>query len=121
VNNAQLAFDKFQESAELDYAPGQVNLAQMYLNNTAVEKGVIEKDLIEALAWFKKGALQAYEPAVLKYSIVCQQVESCTVADFHQELVKAGVNIEFATKKYTDSATTKRLEKLNQERLKNAS
>ena len=75
VNNAQLAFDKFTESAEQGFAQGQVNLAQMYLNKTAIEKGIVEKDLIEALAWFKKGALQAYEPAVLKYSIVCQQVE----------------------------------------------
>jgi len=117
-NNAQLAFNKFKESAELGFAQGQVNLAQLYLNNDVVEKGVIEKDLIESLAWFKKGALQAYEPAVLKYGIVCQQVESCTVADFYQELVKAGVNIEFATKTYTDRATTKELERLNEELLK---
>jgi|GEM_PF-669592 len=117
ANNAQLAFDKFTESAESGYAPGQVNLAQMYLNDIAVEKGVVEKDLVESLSWFKQAALQAYEPAVLKYGIVCQQVESCTVADFYQELIKAGVNIEFATKTYTDRATTKELERLNEERL----
>lgn len=119
-NNAQLAFDKFTESAELGFAQGQVNLAQMYLHNVAIESAVVEEDKIEALAWFKKGALQAYEPAVLKYSIVCQQVESCTIADFYQELVKAGVNIEFATKTYTERATTKELERLNEESLKRA-
>lgn len=119
-DNAQLAFDKFKKSADLGFAQGQVNLAQMYLNDAVVEKGVVEKDLIEALAWFKKGALQAHEPSIMKYTIVCQQVESCAIADFYQELVKVGVNIEFATKKYTDSATTKELERLNEERFKNA-
>lgn len=114
-NNAQLAFNKFQESAEVGYAEGQVNLAQMYINKVAIEQNIVEKDYIESLAWLKKGALQAYEPAVLKYAIVCQQVESCTVADFYQELVQAGVNIEFATKTYSDRATTKELEKINKE------
>lgn len=86
-----LAFDEFKTSADFGYAPGQVNLAQMYLTGTGVEK-----DVIEALAWFKKGSLQGYEPAILKYGIVCGQVESCTIEDFYQELVKAGVNIEFS-------------------------
>eukprot|EP00487_Bulimina_marginata_P004567 TRINITY_DN21159_c0_g1_i1.p1 TRINITY_DN21159_c0_g1~~TRINITY_DN21159_c0_g1_i1.p1 ORF type:complete len:108 (+),score=23.55 TRINITY_DN21159_c0_g1_i1:50-325(+) len=36
-NNAQLAFDKFEESAESGFAEGQVNLAQMYLNKYAID------------------------------------------------------------------------------------
>lgn len=102
---AELALTKFEESADLGFAKGQVNLAQMYLNGTAVEK-----DLHEALALFKEASLQAYEPAILKYAIVCQQVESCAIADFYQELVKAGVNIEF-TKQANVRATTKAFEK----------
>ncbi|KGJ87725.1 tetratricopeptide repeat protein [Colwellia psychrerythraea] len=99
------ALIKFEESADLGFAKGQVNLAQMYLNGMAVQK-----DLHESLAWLKKAALQAYEPAILKYEIVCQQVESCAVADFYEELVKAGVNIEF-TKQADVRATTKAFEK----------
>lgn len=108
-NKAELALTKFKESADLGFAKGQVNLAQMYLNGTAVEK-----DSHEALALFKKASLQAYEPAILKYAIVCQQVESCAVADFYQELVKAGVNIEF-TKQADVRATTKAFAKALEE------
>jgi hypothetical protein len=104
-NKAELAFEKFEESADYGYAPGLVSLAQMYLNGMAVEK-----DLYETLAYFKEAALQAYEPAILKYAIVCEQIESCTVADFYQELVKAGVNIEF-TKQVDVRATTKEFER----------
>jgi TPR repeat protein len=102
---AEIALEKFEESADLDFAKGQVNLAEMYLNGIAVEK-----NLPLALAWFKKAAIQAYEPAILKYAIVCQQVESCIVADFYQELVKVGVNIEF-TKQVDVRATTKEFAK----------
>ncbi len=100
-NNAESAFEKFEESADLGFAEGQVNFAQMFLNGTAVEK-----DLHESLYWFKQAALQAHEPAILKYAIVCQQVESCAIEDFYQELVKSGVNIEF-TKQADVRATTK--------------
>jgi TPR repeat protein len=98
------AFEKFQESAEYDFAQGQVNLAQMYLTGNAVQK-----DLYESLAWLKKASLQSYEPAILKYAIVCEQVESCMVADFYEELVKGGVNIEF-TRQTDVRATTKAFE-----------
>ncbi len=101
ANKAQLALEKFEESADLGFAQGQVSLAQMYLNGIAVEK-----DLDEALAWFKEASLQAYEPAILKYAIVCQQIESCAVDDFYQDIVKSGVNIEF-TKQTDVRATTK--------------
>jgi len=90
VNDEQ-AYKQFSKSAAQGYAPGLVNLAQLYLTG----KGVSE-DKIEALAILKQAALQAHEPAVLKYTIICKQVESCTVNDFYQELVKAGVNIKFS-------------------------
>ena len=76
ADKAALAFSKFEDSADLGFAKGQVNLAQMYLNGMAVEK-----DLHEALSLFKEASLQAHEPAILKYAIVCQQVESCTVTE----------------------------------------
>ncbi|ALO34996.1 hypothetical protein CMT41_09905 [Colwellia sp. MT41] len=96
-----IALVKVQESADLGFAQGQVNLAQMYLTGTAVRKS-----LPAALVWFKKASLQAYKPAIFKYAIVCQQVKSCAIADFYQELVKAGVNIDF-TKQVDIRATTK--------------
>lgn len=102
---AEEAFYEFQDSADLGYAPGQVSLAMMYLNGTSVEK-----DLHESLAWLKQASLQAHEPAILKYAIVCEQVESCMVSDFYQELVKEGVNIEF-TKQVDVRATTKDFER----------
>ena len=103
-DKAALALTKFQESADLGFAQGQVSLAQMYLNGIAVEK-----DLYKSLEWFEKGALQAYEPAILKYAIVCQQVNSCNITEFYQELVQTGVNIEF-TKQADVRATTKAFE-----------
>ncbi len=108
-NQAALALVKFQESAELGFAKGQVSLAQMYLNGIAVEK-----DVQESLVWLKRGALQAYEPAILKYAIVCQQVKTCEVEEFYQELVQTGVNIEF-TKQADIRATTKAFEKALEE------
>lgn len=104
-SRAELALEKFQESADLGFAQGQVNLAQMYLNGIAVDK-----DLHETLTWLKKSALQAYEPAILKYAIVCQQIKSCTITDFYQEVVNVGVNIEF-TKQADVRATTKAFER----------
>ena len=91
VMNDEQAYKQFSNAAAQGYAPGQVNLAQLYLTG----KGV-SKDEIEALAILKQAALQAYEPAVLKYTIVCKQVESCTVEDFYQDLVNSGVNIKFS-------------------------
>lgn len=90
VNDEQ-AYKQFSKSAAQGYAPGLVNLAQLYLTG----KGVSE-DKYEALAILKQAALQAHEPAVLKYTIICKQLETCTVEDFYQELVNAGVNIKFS-------------------------
>ena len=102
---AEQAFAKFQESANLGFAEGQVNLAQMYLMGTG-----IEKDLYESLSLLKQASLQSYEPAILKYGIVCEQVESCMITDFYEELIQSGVNIEF-TKQADIRATTKAFEK----------
>lgn len=88
-NNFQQAFDSFSQSAELGFAQGQVNLGQMYLNGQFVEK-----DLTQAMHWFKQAALQSDKAGVLKYVIVCRQVSSCQEGDFFQELTYAGVNIK---------------------------
>jgi hypothetical protein len=88
-NNLHQAFDLFQQSAQLGFAKGQVNLAQMYLNGQHVEK-----DLQQALFWFKQAALQSHKPGILKYVIVCEQVTSCDLAAFYQSLTFAGVNIK---------------------------
>lgn len=88
-NNLSQAFELFQQSAQLGFAKGQVNLAQMYLNGQ-----YIEKDRQQALFWFKQAALQSYKPGILKYVIVCERVASCDLAAFYQELLNFGVNIK---------------------------
>jgi len=88
-DNLSQAFELFHQSAQLGFAQGQVNLAQMYLKGQHVEA-----DKEQAMFWFKQAALQSYKPGVLKYVIVCQQVESCNLADFYQLLISAGVNIK---------------------------
>jgi len=87
--NLKSAFEYFQSSSNLGYAKGQVNLAQMYINEQHVEK-----DLNQALYWLMQASLQSYKPAILKYGIVCKQVESCNVVDFYQKLTASGVNIK---------------------------
>lgn len=88
-NNLQQAFDHFSRSAQLGFAKGQVNLAQMYLN-----AHYVDKDLKQAMFWFKQAALQSNKAAVLKYVIVCRQVSYCNEMDFYQALTNAGVNIK---------------------------
>ena len=88
-NNKQQAFERFSASAQLGFASGQVNLAQMYLNGD-----YIDKDLSQTLYWFKQAALQSDKAGVLKYVIVCRQVSYCQEVDFYQELLDAGVNIK---------------------------
>ncbi len=88
-NNLQLAFEYFNQSAQLNYPAGQVNLAQMYIN-----QNFIEKDYNHALYWLKQASLQSYKPAILKYVIVCQQVSNCSEIEFYQELQLAGVAIK---------------------------
>jgi hypothetical protein len=75
--NFKKAFELFQQSSNLGYDKGQVNLAEMYIN-----ANYVEKDFVQALYWLKKSSLQSYKPAILKYGIVCKQVKSCNIADF---------------------------------------
>jgi len=91
-NNQAQAFERFSRSAQLGFAQGQVNLAQMYLN-----AHYVEKDLSQAMFWFKQAALQSDKAGVLKYVIVCRQVSYCQEGDFYQELTEAGVNIKVRT------------------------
>ncbi|KGJ90670.1 tetratricopeptide repeat protein [Colwellia psychrerythraea] len=88
-NNLQQAFQRFSQSAQFGFAEGQVNLAQMYLNAQ-----YLDKDLEQAMFWFKQAALQSSKAGVLKYVIVCRQVSYCQEGDFYQELSDAGVNIK---------------------------
>jgi len=88
-NNLEQAFERFSRSAQLGLAQGQVNLAHMYLNAQ-----YIDKDLSQAMYWFKQAALQSDKAGVLKYVIVCRQVSYCNEIDFYQELTEAGVNIK---------------------------
>lgn len=85
----ELAFSYFHESAVLGYDIGQQNLAEMYINGYYVEK-----DFSKALEWLFKASLQSHKPAILKYVIVCKQVEMCELYDFYQALTQAGVNIQ---------------------------
>jgi len=87
--NIETAFKLFHSSASFGYVNGQVNLAEMYINGLYVEK-----DLDLALYWLKQASLQSYKAAILKYGIVCKQVNSCNVIDFYQELIAAGVNVK---------------------------
>lgn len=87
--NLKQAFDLFTQSANYNYALGQVNLAQMYINGQYVEK-----DLKQALYWLNQASLQSHKPAILKYEIVCKQVPSCRIYDFFQNLVSAGVDVK---------------------------
>lgn len=83
------AYKFFSRSAQFNYAPGQVNLAQFYINGQHVEK-----DLNRALYWLNKAALQSYKPAILKYEIVCKQVKDCQIYDFFENLIASGVNVK---------------------------
>lgn len=85
----QQAFELFQQSAQLGYAKGQVNLAEMYINGQHVKQ-----NLKQALYWLEQASLQSYKPAILKYGIVCKQVTNCYVNDFYRRIANAGVNIK---------------------------
>ncbi|WP_426358626.1 tetratricopeptide repeat protein [Pseudocolwellia sp. HL-MZ19] len=83
------AFGFFQQSAELGFVKGQINLAQMYIDGEFVNK-----DFNKALHWLKQASLQSSKSAILKYGIICKQVEACNAGDFYQELNESGVNIK---------------------------
>lgn len=87
--NLKQAFELFTTSASHNFAKGQVNLAQMYINGQYVEK-----DLNKALYWLNQASLQSHKPAILKYEIICKQVPTCQAYDFFKNLVAAGVNVK---------------------------
>lgn len=89
-NHYAIAFEYFKESAQLNYAEGQINLAQMYLS-TRLE----QQDFNKALFWLKQAALQSNKTAINKYAIVCQQASRCNINVFYQSLIDYGVNIRF--------------------------
>jgi TPR repeat protein len=88
-NYTEQAYDYFQRSAKLGFTEGQINLGQMYLNGKFVNK-----DMRRALFWFNKAALRSNKAAVLKYVIVCRQLDECREGEFYQSLNDAGVNIK---------------------------
>jgi hypothetical protein len=95
-NSAEQAYDYFLRSAKLGFAEGQINLGQMYLNGEFVDK-----DMTRALFWFNKAALQSNKAAVLKYVIVCRQLDECREGEFYQSLFDAGVNIKVRSLDFT--------------------
>ena len=94
--NLKKAFELFEASSKLGYAKGQINLAEMYINGKHVAK-----DFNHALYWLKQASLQSNKAAILKYGIICKQVESCKIVDFYQELTNAGVNIKIRKLDFT--------------------
>ncbi len=95
-SHIEQAYEYFQRSAKLGFAEGQINLGQMYLNGEFVDK-----DMTRALFWFNKAALQSNKTAVLKYVIVCRQLDECREAEFYQSLFDAGVNIKVRALDFT--------------------
>lgn len=83
------AFALLETSANLEFEKAQLLLAELYLSGVGTEK-----DKTKALFWFNQAALQSNEAAIHKYAIVCEQVESCNVYDFYQQLFDYGVNIQ---------------------------
>ncbi|MCO4798986.1 MAG: sel1 repeat family protein [Colwelliaceae bacterium] len=79
------AFDLFKQSSELGYAPGQTNLAELYLSGIEGSR-----DVENAVHWLFKAALQGYQPAIEKYRVICQLEEACQIEDFYQALNEAG-------------------------------
>ncbi len=83
------AFVLLQQSAELGYAPGQTNLAELYL--TGIEGS---RDIENAAHWLFQAALQGYQPAIEKYRVICQLEETCQIEDFYRALNEAGTSYQ---------------------------
>lgn len=79
------AFALLKRSAELGYAPGQTNLAELYL--TGIEG---TRDVESAVHWLFQAALQGYQPAIEKYRVICQLEEECQIEDFYRALKEEG-------------------------------
>lgn len=81
------AFVLLTRSAELGYAPGQTNLAELYI--TGIEG---QRDVESAVNWLFKAAVQGYQPAIEKYRVICQLEEECQIEDFYQALKDSGTS-----------------------------
>ncbi|PKG80956.1 hypothetical protein CXF85_19495 [Colwellia sp. 75C3] len=83
------AFALLKQSAALGYAPGQTNLAELYLTFTDLEGS---RDVQNAAHWLFQAALQGYQPAIEKYRVICQLEEACDIEDFYRALNEAGTH-----------------------------
>ncbi|MCJ8321640.1 MAG: sel1 repeat family protein [Colwellia sp.] len=81
------AFILLKQSAELGYAPGQTNLAELYLSGIEGSR-----DVQKAANWLLQAALQGYQPAIEKYRVICQLEETCQIEDFYRALNQAGTS-----------------------------
>lgn len=89
-NRYERAFERLTRSAELGYAPGQTNLAELYLTFDGTEEA---RDVQTAAYWLFKAALQGYQPAIEKYRVICELEESCDIEEFYRGLKGAGTNL----------------------------
>ncbi|KGJ91929.1 tetratricopeptide repeat protein [Colwellia psychrerythraea] len=89
-NSFEQAFTLLKQSAELGYAPGQTNLAELYLTFKDIEG---DGDVENAAHWLFQAALQGYQPAIEKYRVICQLEEACDIEDFYRALNDAGTNL----------------------------
>lgn len=89
-NKYQKAFELLKRSAELGYAPGQTNFAELYLTFNGNEE---VRDVQTAAYWLFQAALQGYQPAVEKYRVICELEESCNIEEFYRGLSEAGTNL----------------------------
>ncbi|WP_448550062.1 tetratricopeptide repeat protein [Thalassotalea fusca] len=81
------AFALLKRSAKLGYAPGQTNLAELYLSGIEGHK-----DIQTAVYWLFEAAKQGHQPAIEKYRVICQLEEECQIEDFYQALKEAGAS-----------------------------
>jgi len=90
-NSFEQAFNLLKRSAKLGYAPGQTNLAELYLTFTGIEES---RNVEDAAHWLFQAALQGYQPAIEKYRVICQLEEACDIEDFYRALNEAGTNYQ---------------------------
>ena len=90
-DRVEQAFILLKQSAELGYAPGQTNLAELYLTFTDIEGN---GDVQNAANWLFQAALQGYQPAIEKYRVICELEESCDIEDFYRALNEAGTHYQ---------------------------
>ncbi|PKI14915.1 tetratricopeptide repeat protein [Colwellia sp. 12G3] len=89
-NRYDRAFELLKRSADLGYAPGQTNLAELYLTFNGKEEA---RDVQTAAYWFFQAALQGYQPAIEKYQVICELEESCSIEEFYRGLKESGTNL----------------------------